>query len=326
MEQLVINSDTFKILSLDGGGSKGVYTIGILKEVEQLVGKPLHEHFDLMFGTSTGSIIISLLSLGYSVSDIDKLYFDIIPDIMGKSNRAKRSKALKYHAYSLFGEKEFDEFKSYIGIVATNCENNLPMIFKSSVKQAHGRQGTFKAGFGATIADAVRGSCAAFPFFDKVKIRTVNQNHPTLLDGGFVANNPTLFAIIDAKKALKIGEDNIKVLSLGTGNFPEKNIGLKDMIDLKRIKATALEIGKQTIYSMPIEILQTTLSASANTSEQMRKLIYPNVDTVRINESYSNAALATDLLENDINKLREIQNKGRDSFAKYESQIIQLFS
>ena len=54
----------FRILSLDGGGAKGVYTLGVLKEIEALIGCPLWEHFDLVFGTSTGSIIAALTCLG----------------------------------------------------------------------------------------------------------------------------------------------------------------------------------------------------------------------------------------------------------------------
>ena len=50
----------FRVLSLDGGGAKGFYTLGILREIEALIRCPLHERFDLIFGTSTGSIPASL--------------------------------------------------------------------------------------------------------------------------------------------------------------------------------------------------------------------------------------------------------------------------
>lgn len=62
---------TCRILRLDGGGAKGFYTLGVLKQLEALLGdKPLSEQFDLIFGTSTGAIIASLLALGYKVDDI----------------------------------------------------------------------------------------------------------------------------------------------------------------------------------------------------------------------------------------------------------------
>ena len=51
-----------RILSLDGGGAKGFYTLGVLKEIEGMLGCPLYKRFDLVFGTSTGAIIASLIS------------------------------------------------------------------------------------------------------------------------------------------------------------------------------------------------------------------------------------------------------------------------
>jgi patatin-like phospholipase/acyl hydrolase len=56
------NSEVLRILTLDGGGAKGFYTLGVLKEIEAMIGGPLHQKFDLVFGTSTGAIITSTLS------------------------------------------------------------------------------------------------------------------------------------------------------------------------------------------------------------------------------------------------------------------------
>ena len=52
-ETQVASNDFCRILSLDGGGTKGFYTIGVLKELEAMAGGLLCEHFDLIFGTST---------------------------------------------------------------------------------------------------------------------------------------------------------------------------------------------------------------------------------------------------------------------------------
>ena len=46
-----------KVLALDGGGAKGFYTIGVLRELEAMLGSPLYKNFDIVFGTSTGAII-----------------------------------------------------------------------------------------------------------------------------------------------------------------------------------------------------------------------------------------------------------------------------
>ena len=53
-----------RVLSLDGGGAKGFYTLGVLKEIEGMLKSPLYRRFDLVFGTSTAAIIASLIALG----------------------------------------------------------------------------------------------------------------------------------------------------------------------------------------------------------------------------------------------------------------------
>src|SRR5258708_39259682 len=83
-----------RILSLDGGGAKGFYTLGVLAQVEAMLkGKLLCEHFDLIFGTSTGAIIAALLSLGYNVADILSLYRQHVPTIMKNNTTRGRTKA-----------------------------------------------------------------------------------------------------------------------------------------------------------------------------------------------------------------------------------------
>ena len=111
-------NENFRILALDGGGSKGVYSLGFLREFERLANVELYKCFDLVYGTSTGSIIAALLSLGKSIDEIIEIYLFAIPDIMGARRRKSRSNKLKTHAQSIFGDAKFDAFKVNIGIVA----------------------------------------------------------------------------------------------------------------------------------------------------------------------------------------------------------------
>src|SRR5437763_15913580 len=95
MEQVVTAHRAFRVLSLDGGGAKGVYTLGVLKEVEAIANVPLCEVFDLVFGTSTGAIIAALIGLGYRIEEIENLYFTLIPKIMKNRSSSGRTEALK---------------------------------------------------------------------------------------------------------------------------------------------------------------------------------------------------------------------------------------
>jgi len=208
-----------RVLSLDGGGAKGFYTIGVLKEIEALAGRPLYQCFDLIFGTSTGAIIAALLALGHQLDEIHTLYKEHVPTIMAQRTRRRRSDALAHVARTVFGDRTFADVKTGVGIVATRWEFEKPMIFKASVEQAHGRHGTFLPGLGCTVADAVQASCSAYPFFQKHVIKTGKGEIVELIDGGYCANNPTLYAIADAVNALKRLPVDLRVVSIGVGVY-----------------------------------------------------------------------------------------------------------
>ena len=229
-----MDSSELNILVLDGGGSKGVYTLGVLKELELKLGEPLYKCFALIYGTSTGSIIAALIALGHTVDEIEKLYLDLIPKIMTPKTKVGKSNAMSEGAKKIFGEKKFDSFKTNIGIVALNYETQMPLIFKTDIQQAHGMKQSFKPGFDCTIEQAVRCSCSAYPFFEKMKINTENHGEIEVVDGGFVANNPTLYSMVDAYKALAIKESNIHLLNVGVGHYIEKTSGIISKL-LKKI-------------------------------------------------------------------------------------------
>ncbi|HOY15140.1 MAG TPA: patatin-like phospholipase family protein, partial [Saprospiraceae bacterium] len=80
-----------RILSLDGGGIRGVLTIGLLEELEATLRKQhndpnllLCDYFDLIGGTSTGSILASGLAVGMSTSELREYYFNMGGVIFGK--------------------------------------------------------------------------------------------------------------------------------------------------------------------------------------------------------------------------------------------------
>ena len=98
-----------RVLTLDGGGAKGFYTLGVLKEIEAMVGCPLHQKFDLVFGTSTGAIIASLIALGYDIDSILQLYRKHVPTVMSQKTAPARSQALKNLASEVFELAGIDE-------------------------------------------------------------------------------------------------------------------------------------------------------------------------------------------------------------------------
>jgi predicted acylesterase/phospholipase RssA len=299
------SADPCRVLSLDGGGAKGFYTLGVLKEIEAVAGRPLCECFDLMFGTSTGGIIAALLALGYQVDEIHKLYKEHVPAIMRQRNARGKSAALAHLAKTVFADLTFADVKTGVGIVATRWEFEKPMIFKASVAQAHGRHATFVPGFGCTIADAVQASCSAYPFFQKHVITTGNGDRVELIDGGYCANNPTLYAIADAVIALKKAHSDLRVLSIGVGVYPEP----------KRWRSW---LAKRFVS---VQLLQKTLNVNTFSMEQLRAILFKDIWTVRINDAFERPEMATDLMESNLTKLNSLYQRGGESFASHEAEL-----
>jgi predicted acylesterase/phospholipase RssA len=297
-----------RVLSLDGGGAKGFYTLGVLREIEAAAGRPLCECFDLIFGTSTGAIIAALLALGNNVGEIHALYKEHVPAVMRHGNRDGRSWALRHLARTVFGDRNFTHVRTGVGIVATHWLLEKPMIFKGRVGQAHGRSATFVPGFGCTIADAVLASCSAYPFFNRSTITTADGRQVELIDGGYCANNPTLYAIADAVKALGRTHSDLRVVSLGVGVYPEP----------KRWRSWI-----RSCFA-PIQLLQKTLNVNTASMEQLRLILFRDVPTVRINETFERPEMATDLLESNLKKLNMLYLRGSESFAKYETEIREM--
>ena len=300
-------SDVLRILTLDGGGAKGFYTLGVLKEIEAMIQCPLHQKFDLVFGTSTGAIIASLIALGNSVDSILDLYRNHVPNVMSRKSAPARSAALKSLASEVFGDAKFSEVKTGIGVVTAKWLTERPMIFKGSVSQAHGRVGTFVPGFGVNIADAVKASCSAYPFFERTIVRTSTGENIELIDGGYCANNPTLYAIADAVQALKRERKDIRIVSLGVGIYPEPKPGLLMWLAKK--------------YLVSVQLLQKTLEINTQSMDQLRQILFHDVPTIRISDAYVTPEMATDLLEHDLKKLDILFQRGRESFASREKQL-----
>ena len=210
-------------------------------------------------------------------------------------------------ASEVFCDATFSDVKTGIGIVTAKWLTERPMIFKGSVAQAHGRVGTFVPGFGVSIADAVKASCSAYPFFERTIVRTSMGEDIELIDGGYCANNPTLYAIADAVQALQSDRKDIRLVSIGVGVYPDPKPSL------------LMRLAK--IYLVSVQLLQKTLEINTQSMDQLRQILFHDIPTIRINDSYVTPEMATDLLEHDLKKLDILFQRGRESFASREKQL-----
>ena len=189
------------------------------------------------------------------------------------------------------------------------------MIFKGSVGQAHGRVGTFVPGFGVRISDAVQASCAAYPFFKRKIIVTEAGDRIELVDGGYCANNPTLYAISDASRALglKYSHKDLRVVSIGVGKYPEPKRGFFNKNRLAK-------------YLLSVQLLQKTLEINTESMDQLREILFKDVATIRISDTFEKPDMATDLFEHDLKKLNILSQRGKESFAKREIELEKLLN
>lgn len=204
--------ENYNILSLDGGGVKGLIVLEQLITLERELGTSIKNKFNLISGTSTGGIIAVLLALGLTPSELLKLYTIHSDNIFKK----------RFLRFGIFRPKYSDEFlnnviKNYVGdktlkdldidviITGYNASTNQKIIFKS-------RNAKIDTKYNYTLFDVIRSSVSAPTYFKPHKI-----GDEYFIDGGMVINNPSM---ISWTEALKYNSDEkINILSFSTGRI-----------------------------------------------------------------------------------------------------------
>lgn len=214
-----------KILSLDGGGIKGLFTAQLLAKMEQELtgGKPLADYFDYIAGTSTGGIIALGLGLGMPARDILDFYIADGREIFPKLSNGVWSQAKKFVAARLDHEeleaalkKHFKEAR--IGDSTARLIIPSFMVPKTEVavlKTDH--HPDFRNDHKTLMWKAARATSAAPTYFKGLEASEAGK---LFLDGGIWANNPSMVAIVDALSAYELTRGQIQLLSIGTGNPP----------------------------------------------------------------------------------------------------------
>jgi len=214
----------FRILSIDGGGIRGVYPAHILRCIEERLQIDLYESFDMIAGTSTGSIIAAGIATGVPAVNIVEMYKKHGTGIFKKKRFYWPGKKLRNMLQPMFGsvydaqylkrvladvfqEKRLGEIVKPLLLPSTDIGNGCVHVLKSGYSKEFTRDNN------VLVKDAVLASCSAPTYFDPHKL-----DHYLLADGGLWANNPALAAVIDAQKRLSIAQTDIRVLTLGTGH------------------------------------------------------------------------------------------------------------
>ncbi len=210
------------ILSVDGGGIRGIIPAIILAEIEKRARKPIFQIFDLMTGTSTGGIVVAGLCKKdkpqYSANDLVEFYREYGPYIF-KSSFFRRSilswfncaqyphKNIESVLDKYFGEDILKNTLSNVLITSYDIQNNCPFFFKSW------KEGNIK------LKDALRAATAAPTYFIPKHLK-IDQIDRVVVDGGVFANNPATCAYANSKKLFP--NEEIILVSIGTGRLSNR--------------------------------------------------------------------------------------------------------
>lgn len=220
-----------RVLCLDGGGTRGIIEAIILKYIEETTGKRIHELFDVVVCTSTGTLIGAAVCYDrpvkegtdqtptgpYTAQEIIDFYRTKSPEIFSKYNytsvyglrgtQYKDGPALEAYA-EYFGETRLSDAKTSFIATSQNLSLAQPHIFSSQLA----KQNIGNETIDPPLAKVVRASTAAPTYFDPIVIGTTTHS-----DGGVTNNNPAEIAILKASQQLGISPHELLVFSLGAG-------------------------------------------------------------------------------------------------------------
>ena len=208
-----------RILSLDGGGTRGVLSIAILREIMKRVhgdqdsGLEPHQMFDIICGTSTGGIIATLLGTQRaSLSDTEILYDAFIEKIFGS-----RSNMRLVTSQAAYDERDWEKILHDMcgdALMLDSNQYDCPRVFCVSARaNTHpptpnlwrnynyppGQVARYPGACRVSTFKAIRSTTAAPTFFTPV-----HWEDGLYFDGALVANNPTAIAMQEAKVSVQI--------------------------------------------------------------------------------------------------------------------------
>lgn len=337
------NSKHFKILTIDGGGIRGIFPITILAAIENKLkndGNPnwqIYHHFNLISGTSTGGIIALGLALGVPAQEILDIYKKHASTIFGSPKGFVGNIFRSKHKRNGLEKLLRDTFSQYYDgqdPILKDCKTNIciPMYdllqgkFSVCKNNYHKR---FTRDYHIPAYQVALATSAAPTYFDPYSAEYIDLdgNQKTFnnkVDGGVAANNPTLLAIIEAQTAFYKQLSDLKILSIGTGTqkFSDgknrKRWGLHYwMVNAK--KKRLIDLFFQAQAQNVENLISLLCNGIDKENAESPAFIYRRI-TKELDETM---ALAMD--ETNIDKLNKLSEIAHFEYTNVASDIIKTF-
>jgi predicted acylesterase/phospholipase RssA len=262
-----------RMLALDGGGIRGLITLGILERIENLireeVGQKLCEYFDYIAGTSTGAIIAAGLSRGLTTADLIAFYTSAGQEMFDPSWLIERIKylytadPLKTKLQDVFGydtNLEPDNLKCILLVVTKNVTTDSPWPISSNPDAKYNDPARQDCNLKIPLWQLVRASTAA-PVYFPPEVLQWDATNPSktfvFVDGGITPyNNPAFLLYRMATEPAyrlnwKRGEDNLLIVSVGTGAAESR--GATAASPNKNIVSTVAGLPGELMYSIQVD-------------------------------------------------------------------------
>jgi len=262
-----------RMLALDGGGIRGLVTLGILEKMEKRIagktGQKLHEYFDYIAGTSTGAIIAAGLSRGMSTADLIDFYKSSGKQMFEPARLMERVKyfytadPLKAQLQQVFGQDtnlEPDNLKCLLLVVTKNVTTDSPWPISSNPDAKYNDPDRRDCNLKIPLWQLVRASTAAPVYFPP----EILQWHPTdlsktfvFVDGGVTPHNNPAFLLyrMATEPAYRLnwksGENNLLIVSVGTG--AAESLGATAAAPNKNIVSTVAGLPGELMYSIQVD-------------------------------------------------------------------------
>jgi uncharacterized protein len=245
-----------RLLAIDGGGIRGVLSLEVLKQIEDLLkvrsGRSetfrLSDYFDYIAGTSTGGIIAAGLSIGMSVDEIMRFYVEAGAQMFVKANLLKRLRTkfedepLANLLKQVFGADTTlgsDRLRTLLLLVMRNATTDSPWPISNNPYAKYNDSNRLDSNLKLPLWQLVRASTAAPTYFPP-EVVVVGGHEFIFVDGGVTTyNNPAfqmfLMATVDrywprapeGRRGWPTGADKMLVVSVGTGTSPDVRDGLE---------------------------------------------------------------------------------------------------
>ena len=204
----------FRILSLSGGGYRGLFTARVLADLEERIGAPIATRFDLIAGTSIGGILALALALEVPAKQMVALFEERGDEIFKKrwsflsylrSPYTQASLAALLESETLFGQRTLGACTHRVIVPAINHTTGRPVVFKTP------HHPSFSTDHKHRLVDVALATSAAPGFFPRHVF-----NNCQYVDGGLFANAPGLLALHEAEHFLGQSRPNLYVMAIGT--------------------------------------------------------------------------------------------------------------